>query len=232
VKMGEQFENIITKINNDKSVRCCIVTGEGKAFSAGGDFQFITDRTIDEPNNNSLVMKKFYDRFLSIRSLHVPVIAAINGHAIGAGLCLALASDLRIAAKDAKLGVTFTALGFHPGMGASHFLPLLAGNQVSTRMLLMGELLSGEEAKSNGLVLDAVDQEKVLPNAIEIARKIADQSSVAVQTTIRTIRNQQDINLQTNLWREATAQSICYAGPDVKEGVAAVKEKRKPIFHK
>jgi enoyl-CoA hydratase/carnithine racemase len=87
-------------------------------------------------------------------------VSAINGAAIGAGLCLALATDLRIAAKDAKLGVTFTALGFHPGMGASHFLPLLAGNQVSTRMLLMGEVLTGEEAKQNGLVLDAVDQDK------------------------------------------------------------------------
>jgi enoyl-CoA hydratase len=210
--------------------RCVVITGEGKAFSAGGDLQFIIDRANDHSNNNSLIMKKFYERFLSVRQLHVPVISAINGPAIGAGLCLALACDLRIAAKNAKLGVTFTSLGFHPGMGASHFLPMLVGNQVSTRMLLMGETITGEEAKNQGLVLDAVENDKVLSTALDIARKISDQSSVAVQTTIRTIRNQQDQNLQTNLWREASAQAICYSSPDVLEGVAAIKEKRNPVF--
>jgi hypothetical protein len=75
--------------------------------------------------------------------LHCPVISAINGSAIGAGLCLALACDLKIAAKDAKLGVTFAALGFHPGMGASHYLPKLVGNQLATKMLLLGDLITG-----------------------------------------------------------------------------------------
>ena len=140
--------------------------------------------------------------------MHCPVVSAINGSAIGAGLCLALACDLKIAAKDAKLGVTFSALGFHPGMGASHYLPKLVGNQLSTKMLLLGDLITGEEAKQHGLVLDAVESDKVMPVALALARRIADQSVVSVQTTIRTLRNQQDVDLQQNLWREGKNRNV------------------------
>jgi enoyl-CoA hydratase len=109
----------------DDEVRCVIITGDesNRAFSAGGDLDFLSARTRDAPASNAAEMRRFYARCLSLRNLPVPTIAALNGHAVGAGLCLALACDLRLAASKAKLGVNFATLGIHPGMGCSHFLP-------------------------------------------------------------------------------------------------------------
>ena len=116
----------------DVQVRAAILTGAGRAFSAGGDLDWLMARHRDTPENNVAVMTEFYKRFLVLRRLPVPVIAAINGPAIGAGLCLAVGgADLRVASAGAKLGVTFTKLGLHPGMAATFFLPQLVGPQVS-----------------------------------------------------------------------------------------------------
>ena len=113
-------------------MRAAILTGAGRAFSAGGDLDWLMARHRDTPENNVAVMTEFYKRFLVLRRLPVPVIAAINGPAIGAGLCLAVGgADLRVASTGAKLGVTFTKLGLHPGMAATFFLPQLVGPQVS-----------------------------------------------------------------------------------------------------
>ncbi len=100
------------------------------------------------------------------------------------------------------MGLTFAGLGIHPGMGATHFLPSLVGNQVAARLLLTGDLISGDEAKEMGVVLKAVETDQVVPDALDLARRIADQSSVAVKTTVRTLRNQQDESLNSALWRE------------------------------
>ena len=96
--------------------RAVVITGAGRAFSAGGDMKFLSDRTESDALSNANTMKSFYDRFLCLRSLEVPTIAAINGPAIGAGLCVAAACDMRICAADAKMGWTFVGLGLHPGM--------------------------------------------------------------------------------------------------------------------
>lgn len=117
-------------------VRVVILTGEGKAFSAGGDLDFLLNRANDEPGNNAPMMRAFYARFLSLLQLPVPVIAAINGPAIGAGMCVAAACDLRIAAKTTDMGFTFAKLGLHPGMGCTFFLPALIGQQNASRLLL------------------------------------------------------------------------------------------------
>ena len=129
--MGDALISTVNKLKGDTNVRAAILTGAGKAFSAGGDLDWLLARHRDTPENNIKVMQEFYKRFLVMRQLPVPVIAAINGPAIGAGLCLAVGgSDVRIASNKAKLGVTFTRLGLHPGMAATHFLPQLIGPQV------------------------------------------------------------------------------------------------------
>jgi enoyl-CoA hydratase/carnithine racemase len=100
----------------DKEARVVILTGVGRAFCAGGDLEFLEARTKDIPQDNSIIMHQFYAKFLSFREeLRVPVIAAINGPAVGAGMCLACAADIRLATKDATMGVNFTTLGIHPG---------------------------------------------------------------------------------------------------------------------
>lgn len=103
-------------------------------------------------------MVDFYNRFLCIRNVGVPTIAAINGAAIGAGMCMTLACDMRVAAKNAKLGFTFAKLGIHPGMGSSVLLPRLVGQDMATYLLLSGAVLSGEDARAKGLILEAVEK--------------------------------------------------------------------------
>lgn len=242
-EVGREFGTALRAVHEDvapthseetgKQTRAVVLTGMGSAFSAGGDWTFLTARSEDNPHHNALAMKQFYRLFLEpLRSLPVPVIAAINGHAIGAGLCVALATDMRVASLKAKMGVTFVGIGIHPGMGATHFLPALVGNQIAARLLLTADLVDGAEAKQLGLVLDAVEPDQVLPQALALGRRIANQSNVAVQTCVRTLRSKQDQGLESALWREADAQAQCYATRDIREGIASFKEKRPPVYRK
>jgi len=158
------------------------------------------------------------------------MIAAINGPAVGAGLCLALACDVRVASPAARMGVTFIGLGLHPGMGCTHFLPLAVGQQVAARMMLTGELVTGEQALREGLV--AALDEDAEGAAVALASKMAAQAPVAVRTCLRSIRTAQDAGLEAALWREADAQAHCYAGVDYKEGLRALnaRPREKPAF--
>lgn len=227
--MGDQLGEV-TKALDFKQVGAVVVTGEGNAFSAGGDFGFLTDRSNDTGSRNTLIMRQFYRRFLSIRDLPVPVLACINGPAIGAGLCFALGADIRIASKSAKLGVTFVGLGLHPGMGCTYTLPRLVGPQIAARLLLTGDVVSGEEAAKLGLVLEAVEDAEALPRTIALADRIAAQAPVAVRGCVRSLRMAHDEGFDKALHREADAQSYCYSGPDFKEGLQAVSTKRKPVW--
>ena len=153
----------VSEVRGEGSVRVAVLTGAGRAFSAGGDLAWLLARHRDSPANNCAVMQEFYRKFLSLRDLEVPVIAAINGPAIGAGLCLALGgADIRVMSEAAKLGVTFTKLGLHPGMAATHFLPQLAGPQVAAELLLTGRLVNSQEAVKLGLVARVAEDAMVL----------------------------------------------------------------------
>jgi enoyl-CoA hydratase len=202
----------------------------GKAFSAGGDLQFLLARSKDSPLSNSQVMRDFYGRFLSLRTLPVPVIAAINGPAIGAGFAVTLACDMRIVADDAKVGLTFATLGLHPGMGSTHFLPFLIGPEKASKLLLTGCVISGKEAFDMGLATESVPKDTVLVAARMLAGQIALASPVAVRTTIRTLRMKAEINLEQALQREADCQAHSYNMSDLQEGLEAVKAKRPPNF--
>lgn len=230
VGVGEEFKARVEELRNVADLRAVVVTGNGSAFSAGGDLSFLEARTKTSPEANSDEMLRFYGRFLSLRDLHVPVIAAVNGAAVGAGLCLALISDIRIVAEDAKLGLNFARLGIHSGLGSSHFLPMLVGQQQATYMLLTGGLISGREAARTGLALEALPADRVVSRALEVAEEMALSSPVAVRTTLATLRAKQNVGLAQALQREADAQSLCYAHTDLLEGLAAVKTKRKPKF--
>eukprot|EP00698_Gefionella_okellyi_P013839 TRINITY_DN3818_c0_g1_i4.p1 TRINITY_DN3818_c0_g1~~TRINITY_DN3818_c0_g1_i4.p1 ORF type:complete len:210 (+),score=30.75 TRINITY_DN3818_c0_g1_i4:1334-1963(+) len=185
----------------------------------------------DHFTSNVQIMKRFYERFLSIRTLPVPVIAAINGPAIGAGLCLAGATDMRITAKNVKMGYTFVSLGLHPGMGATHFLPRTVNAQAAAYLLLTGKVVKGDEALKLGLVMECLEQEsEVVPRSIDIARTIAEQSPVAVRALTRNLRAAHTGDADRSLWAEASSQGHSYASKDILEGINAVKEKRAPVF--
>jgi len=229
-ELGDAFAEVVAGLgrNEAESLGAVVVTGAGKAFSAGGDLQFLRDRHADSPSRNAPIMRTFYERFLCVRTLPVPVLAAINGPAVGAGLCFALACDMRIAAPKAKLGLTFVGLGLHPGMGATHFLPSIVGPQVASDLLLTGRLITGSEAQACGLV--ARTAEDPLEAAVEAASAMASAAPIAVRTCVRSLRLKQDVGLEQALWREADAQAQCYASSDLGEGVEAVAAKRRAVF--
>jgi enoyl-CoA hydratase/carnithine racemase len=229
-EMGEAFQSLVRSISSDPKVRVAVLTGLGRAFSAGGDLDFLEARAQDTAQANAERMRAFYARFLSIRDLPVPVIAAVNGPAIGAGLCLAVACDLRVVADDAKLGATFVKLGLHPGMAATHLFPALLGPGRAAELLLTGRVVRGSEAVSLGLANESRPAAEVLPRALEIAEEMAAASPQAVRATVRTLRNRQDDLLERALWREADAQAHNYASDDLREGIASIREKRTPSF--
>ena len=197
--MGNQFETTVTSLSLDPSLRAVMLTGQGKSFSAGGDLKFLQDRASDNPISNAVTMRAFYRRFLSLRTLPVPVIAAVNGSAIGAGFAVALSCDMRLYAHDSKVGLTFTQLGLHPGMGSTHFLPSLIGHENVARLLLTGDVISGAEAVALGLGLCAAPPELLLPQALDLARKIAANSSSAVKTLTRSLRMRSEPGLKAAL---------------------------------
>jgi enoyl-CoA hydratase len=175
-------------------------------------------------------MRRFYGLYLSVRDLPCPSIAALNGAAIGAGLCIALACDTRIAARGAKLGLNFTRLGIHPGMGATWNLPRIVGPAHAADLLFTGRILDGVEAERIGLVNRAVDGEAVLPEAMEMARAMALSAPVAVRGTKRALAQSLDSDLAGQLDFEAHQQSLCYETADLGEGLAAVQARRPPRF--
>ena len=228
VTMGDEIEAVVADLRSlpPSELRAIVLTGAGRAFSAGGDLAFLDARRDDSPTCNAETMRRFYARFLSIRKLPVPVVACINGPAIGAGLCFAMAADVRVTHDKAKLGFTFVGLGLHPGMGATHTIALAA-----SRMLLTGDIVGGQEALALGLVtVSCADAPAALAEALGIARRIAAQSPLAVRATLRTLRQTADFGLDAALQREADAQAQSYASADYAEGLAAIKAKVTPSF--
>jgi enoyl-CoA hydratase len=175
-------------------------------------------------------MGRFYRMYLSVRDLAVPTIAALNGPAIGAGLCVALACDLRIAAREAKLGLNFTKLGIHPGMAATWTLPRIIGSAHAAELIYTGRVIDGEEAARIGLANRAVAREETVPAALALAEEIASAAPVAVRGAKRSLAKSAGADLGTQLDQEAGEQAICYESADLLEGLAAVREKRAPKF--
>lgn len=234
VEMGEQFSEAVeyfSKEARDQRIRSIVVTGSGdRAFSAGGDVNWLQARHSRPPYENSLTMVEFYNRFLNIRKVNVPTVCAINGSAIGAGMCMTLACDIRVAAKNAQLGFTFTKLGIHPGMGASLMLPRVVSQEYASYLLLSGAVVPGSEAASRGLVLEAVEKSEVLNRAIAIAVQMGENSPIAVQSCLQTLRSHKFLGLDNALLREADTQAVAYASQDFLRGIDAVRNKHSPRF--
>ncbi|RJL33515.1 enoyl-CoA hydratase/isomerase family protein [Bailinhaonella thermotolerans] len=214
----------------DREARCVVVTGAGSAFCSGGDLGWIAEgntRTVPELRDRML---GFYRTWLAIGELEMPTIAAINGAAVGAGLCFALACDLLYAADDAKLLVPFTSLGIHPGMAATHLLPKAAGIGVAREMLLTGRTVTGAEAAALGLVNRAFPKDRVLAEALEVASRIAAKGPVATRLTKVALAGGGHPTLDAALRWESLAQPVTMASEDLVEGLAAQRERRAPKF--
>jgi enoyl-CoA hydratase/carnithine racemase len=213
----------------DREIRCVVVTGRGSSFSAGADFKSTLQRAGDHssPSDRSYAM---YEPFLTLLDLEVPVIGALNGHAVGGGFGLALMCDLRIGAREAKYGANFVRLGLAPGMAISYLLPRLIGMARASELLLTGRLVDGQEAERLGILNRAVPAADVLGEAMAMARAIADNAPLAVRETKRAIHRGLALHIREAARAEAYAQAESLATDDAREGIAALLAKRPPKF--
>jgi enoyl-CoA hydratase/carnithine racemase len=211
------------------NLRCLVVTGSGKCFCSGADFKATLQRDGDHraPHERSYAM---YEPFLSLLDITVPVIGALNGHAVGGGFGLALVCDLRIGARDAKYGANFVKLGLAPGMAVSYLLPRLVGVARANELLLTGQLIDGTEAERLGILNRAVAAGDVLGEALALARTIADNAPLAVRATKRAVQRGLALQIRDAAQLEAFAQAETVATGDAREGIAALLAKRPPRF--
>ena len=229
-EMTSSWVTAIDALASDTSVRAVVVTGEGSAFCSGGNTSWIAsepDAGVDRLRSR---MMPFYRAWLSIRRLEVPTIAAVNGHAIGAGLCLALACDIRYAASGAKLGLPFNKLGMHAGMAGTWLLPNVVGPAHARDLLLTGRVVEADEALRLGLVSRVVDRDVFLDEVLETAAGIAATAPIAARLTKVALADGGHADFESALQWEALAQPMTLATADLQEGIAAAKEKRAPQF--
>ena len=171
-------------------------------------------------------MLDFYDSFLGILRLDVPVIAAINGHAVGAGLCVACACDVRIASESAKFGFTFVKLGLHPGMGATFSVPRVVGTSAATELLLTGRIITASAALRIGLCSEVFKESELLSEALKIAEEISANGRESVRQLVRSLR-EPATSLAEALSRESAYQAVNYASEDFSKRIDAAISRAK-----
>jgi enoyl-CoA hydratase/carnithine racemase len=226
----DAFARASEAARTDTDARCVVITGTGRCFSAGADFNSTIQRDGGRPLQPHERSYAMYEPFLSVLDIEVPVIGALNGHTVGGGLGLAMVCDVRIGNRASKYGANFCKLGLHPGMSISYLLPRLVGVSKAAELMFTGRLVLGDEAERIGLLSAAVDAEEVLPQAMEMAGEIAANAPIAVRMTKRTLYENVDWQVRAAAFREAYAQAITVDTDDVKEGIAALLEKRDPVF--
>jgi enoyl-CoA hydratase/carnithine racemase len=224
------FAAAVAEARADADARCVVITGTGRCFSAGADFRSAVQRTEASrlPHERSYAM---YAPFLSVLDLEVPVIAALNGHAVGGGFGLALLCDLRVAAAEGRYGANFVRLGLHPGMAITYLLPRLIGAAAAAELLFTGRLVDGAEALRLGLASRVVPAVDVLPVALELAREIAQNAPLAVRLTKQSLRRSLEWDPRSAARHEALLQAETLDTEDAEHGIAALLRKQPPTFN-
>ncbi|MCB9740248.1 MAG: enoyl-CoA hydratase/isomerase family protein [Deltaproteobacteria bacterium] len=224
----DAFGAALAAARDDAALRALVITGTGRCFSAGADLR-ASLQTGDGrlPHERSFAM---YAPFLAVLDVEVPVIAALNGHAVGGGFGLSLLCDLRIGAIGARYGANFTRIGLSPGMAISATLPHVVGPHRATELLLTGRLFDAAEGLTNGYLLEACEPNEVLPRAVALAEVIAANAPIALRLTRKLLRTAAGFDPRQAALREAYAQAETIATADAEEGVAALLQKRAPRF--
>ena len=230
--MRERLVLALDRVAADPDARVLVITGAGKAFCAGGDVQHMVDLKARGAGFDALAPLLDAGRAIVTRlaALEIPVIAAVNGVAAGAGCNLALACDVRLASSEASLGETFVRIGLHPDWGGTWHLPRLAGTAAALDLCWTGELVDAGEALRLGLVQRVYPAKAFEKSWREYATRLAAAPAASVRAAKRTLRASLACSLETCLDAEATAQAACWASADSAEGLAAFVEKRAARF--
>jgi enoyl-CoA hydratase len=230
VGTGLELEAALAGVRAHPGVRVVVLTGAGQHFSAGGDFRFIDENTSLPRDEVKARMLRFYRMYLGVLDLPVPTIAVIRGSAIGAGLCLALACDMRIGTRSARLGANFLRVGLHPGMGATLLLPHVVGAARAAQLLLTAEVISAEAALQSGLIGQLVDEEELSVAVDRTAAHVARGAPLATRRAVETLRAPLRAALPAALEREAECQADDFASEDVRTAIAAFRRGEAPVF--
>ncbi len=226
----EDFESTCAEVNDDPSIRCVVLTGEGSAFCAGGNVKDMRDRQglfAGDPFDQADAYRKGIQRIpRAIHALNVPIIAAVNGPAVGAGCDLATMCDIRIASEKAMFAESFVKLGIIPGDGGAWFLPRAVGYSNACKMAFSGDPVQADEALAMGLVSEVVAADRLLQRSVELAQSIASNPPHAVRLTKQLMRASEQASLNELLDMSAAFQAVCHAEPDHMEAVNAFFEKR------
>ncbi|MGA1328177.1 MAG: crotonase/enoyl-CoA hydratase family protein [Rubrivivax sp.] len=227
------FLQAIDRIHDDKSVRCVILTGNGPSFCAGGDLREMQRQ--QQPEVDEMMIRQEYRRGiqrlpLALFNLEVPVIAAVNGHAIGAGLDLTCMCDIRIASERARFAESFVRLGIIPGDGGAWLLPRVVGMARAAEMAFTGDTLDAQQALAWNLVSRVVPHDALMPTARELAARITANPGHALRLTKRLMREALHARLDTVLEMSAAFQAISHKTADHREAVTAFVEKRPARF--
>ncbi len=210
------------------AVKAVIVTGSGeKSFVAGADITQMKDMNVAE---GKIFAEKGQNTFLKIEQCPKPVIAAVNGFALGGGCELSMACDIRIASENAKFGQPEVGLGIVPGFGGTQRLPRLVGRGMAKLLIYTGDMIDAQEALRIGLVQKVVAPESLLTEAKGVVKRILKKSSIAVNFAKDAINRGMEMDIPNAMQYEAYIFGTCFASEDQKEGMTAFVEKRKPAF--
>jgi enoyl-CoA hydratase len=229
-RMGEELAETLAGLESRDDVRVLVLAGAGESFCAGGDMALIEANARRDVEARRQVMRAYYDRYLSLLRLPIPTIAAVHGHAVGGGLALALACDLRYAAEDARLSVNFARLGLHPGMASTLTLARAVGTARALELFYTGRVVSGREAEAMGLVNRAVPRDALMATALETARSIAANAPLVVRMLKRAVYLGLESAVTAAVEYEAFCQAITFGSEDLQEGLRAARERRPPRF--
>ena len=226
VDLMRNLADALEMLDKDGATRAVVLATAGKVFCSGAD---LSNRTSEGPIPERSI-NPLYDQAVRLFSTELPIIAAVQGAAIGAGLGLSLIADFRVAAPEARFAANFTKLGFHPGFGLTYTLPRLIGRQNAAMMFLSGERYDASEALEMGLVDDLVDLPRLLGRAQTMAATIAENAPLAVRSTRKTLRGDLPAAVRAATDHEFSEQQWLMKTDDFKEGVKAVTERRAGDF--
>jgi len=228
-EMMQQLRPVTEAVENDASIRAVVLRGEGAAFMAGGDVAVFHRHLAELPDLILTWGREMHAAFLALRRMGKPVLASVHGAVAGAGFSLMCAADLAIAAVDTRFTLAYANIGASPDGGSTYFLPRLVGYKKAMEMIMLPDRFDAETARQHGLVNWVVPNDKLAEETARIAQRLAAGTTRAYAEAKRLVNQSLDL-LDAQMEQELQAFSRCAHGVDLKEGVTAFVEKRKPVF--
>jgi len=230
IEMITLWNEYLKSARNDNNVRVIIVTGKGDTFCSGGDIQEMAEGKLQSWDMKKFLWEGVHRIVLSLEDLDKPVISAINGAAMGAGMDMAIMCDIRICSDRARLAESYINIGVVPGDGGAYFLPRLAGISKALELLLTGDVINPDEALNLGIVNRVVPHDHLMDEAFKLAEKIAEKPPLAVRMIKRAVYQAQTGTLRSHLDYISSQLALLTETEDHIEAAKAFLEKRKPVF--